>query len=249
MKILNEVKIETVLFLDIETAPNWLELYQAPKNVQSEWIYKFKFRSEAPNEPKAGESVKNYYDYFAELWQKEAGLYPEFSRVVCISVGFMYQGQFLIRSYAVNNEGDLLKMFKTDLEAFCSSVALAKLCAHYGKGFDFPYIAKRMLINRIVIPSILDTAGLKPWENTNLDTHEIWKLGGTGSAGLPAICMAFGIETPKDDLNGSLVSKAFHDGETHRIATYCEKDVFALLNVFKAFRMEEPVDKSKIVKH
>jgi uncharacterized protein YprB with RNaseH-like and TPR domain len=246
MKILNEIKIETVLFLDIETAPNWLELGQAPSNVVYEWIYKFKFRNDAPPEPKEGEVIPLYY---SDLWNKEAGLYPEFSRVVCISVGFMYQGQFLMRSYANFNEGELLQAFKSDLQSFCSAVALPKLCAHYGKGFDFPYIAKRMLINRIVIPAILDTAGLKPWEVANLDTHEIWKLGGMGSAGLPAICMAFGIPTPKDDLNGSMVAKAFHDGEIDRIALYCEKDVFALLNVFKAFRMEEPLDELQIVKH
>lgn len=246
MKILNTIKIETVLFLDIETAPNWLELRDAPANVVNEWIYKFKFRDDAPAEPKAGEVIPLYY---SDLWEKKAGLYPEFSRIVCISVGFMYQGEFLIRSYAVQNEGDILKMFKSDLQAFCSSVALAKLCAHFGKGFDFPFIAKRMLINRIVIPEILDTAGLKPWEITNIDTHEIWKLGGMDSAGLPAICMAFGIPTPKEDLNGSLVAKAFHEGELRRIADYCEKDVFALLNVFKAFRLEEPISENKIVKH
>jgi hypothetical protein len=249
MKILNEVKIETVLFLDIETAPNWLTLDQAPEVVQNEWIYKFKFRSEAPAEPKKGEVYGAYFDYFAELWQKEAGLYAEFSRVVCVSVGFMYQGEFLIRSYFQQNEGELLQAFKYDVQAFVRSIPSAKLCAHYGKGFDYPFLAKRMLINRIVIPAILDTAGLKPWEIANLDTHEVWKMGGMNSAGLPAICMAFGIDTPKDDLNGSLVAKAFHDGQLQRIADYCEKDVFALLNVFKAFRLEEPVPAVSIVKH
>lgn len=246
MKILNEVKIETVLFLDIETAPNWLELSQAPANVAFEWIYKFKFRNDAPAEPLAGEVIPLYY---SDLWKKEAGLYPEFSRVVCISVGFLYEGNFLMRSYYQQNEGELLQAFKYDIQAFVRSIPSAKLCAHYGKGFDFPVLAKRMLINKIVIPAILDTAGLKPWENTNLDTHEIWKLGGMNSAGLPAICMTFGIPTPKDDLNGSMVSKAFHDGELRRIADYCEKDVFALLNVFKAFRLEEPLTEAQIVKH
>jgi predicted PolB exonuclease-like 3'-5' exonuclease len=246
MKILNNIKIETVLFLDIETAPNWLNLEDAPASIASEWIYKFKFRNDAPAEPKTGEAIPVYY---SELWQKEAGLFPEFSRIVCISAGFMYKGDFLLRSYFDQNEGALLTKFKADLESFCIAIPLAKLCAHFGKGFDFPVIAKRMLINRIVIPNILDTAGLKPWENSNLDTHEIWKLGGTTSAGLPAICMAFGIDTPKSDLNGSLVSKAFAEGELRRIADYCEEDVFALLNVFKAFRMEEPVRREKLIQH
>lgn len=260
MTIINTIRIETILFLDIETAPNWLEFKDVPENVRTEWIYKFKFRPEAPRMPSAEtmentnyndqlhkRNLENFEKYFSDLWTAEAGLHPEFSRVVCISVGFMYQGQFYMRSYANINEGQLLRAFKDDLEAFNKSVIDARLCAHYGKGFDFPYMAKRMLINRISLPKNLDTAHLKPWEQINIDTQEIWKLGGFNSAGLPALCMAFGLETPKDDLDGSKVAAAFHAGELKRICIYCEKDVFALLNVFKAMRLEEPLEDSQIV--
>jgi len=261
MQILNTIRIETILFLDIETAPNWLNFEEVPQKVAAEWIYKFKFRPEAPKMPSAetmenvnynseihNRNLANYGKYFADLWTAEAGLYPEFSRVVCISVGFMFQGNFYLRSYTDKNEGLLLNKFKADLLEFNRSVIDARLCAHYGKGFDFPYLAKRMLINRISLPKNLDTSHLKPWEQINLDTQEIWKFGGFGnSAGLPALCMAFGLETPKDDLDGSKVSAAFHAGELERIAVYCEKDVFALLNVFKAMRLEEPLEESQIV--
>jgi predicted PolB exonuclease-like 3'-5' exonuclease len=250
MQIINTVKIETILFLDIETAPNWLEFKDVPENVRTEWIYKFKFRPDAPKNNEDIFDTQSFEDYFAELWKKEAGLYPEFSRVVCISAGFMYQGAFYMRSYYDQNEGTLLTKFKADLQAFeVSANYFQRLCAHYGKGFDFPFMAKRMLINRIALPKSLDVAHLKPWEQLNLDTQEIWKFGGFGnSAGLPALCMAFGLETPKDDLDGSRVAAAFHAGELDRIAVYCEKDVFALLNVFKAMRLEEPITEAQIVK-
>lgn len=248
MKIINTIRIEAVLFLDIETAPNWLEFKDVPENVRTEWIYKFKFRPEAPKNNEDIFDTNTFEHYYGELWKNEAGLHPEFSRVVCISAGFMYQGDFYVRSYYDINEGQLLQAFKKDLEAFeVSANYFQRLCAHFGKGFDFPYMAKRMLINRISLPKSLDVAHLKPWEQINLDTQEIWKLGGFNSAGLPALCMAFGLETPKDDLDGSKVAAAFHAGELKRIATYCEKDVFALLNVFKAMRLEEPLSASKII--
>lgn len=259
MQIINNIRIENILFLDIETAPNWLNLEDAPENVKNEWIYKFKFRAEAPrladqshadnpnHEAAANMLQEKYNKYFADLWHAEAGLNPEFSRVVCISIGFMHGGNFYLKSYTNVNEGDLLKAFKADLLAFTASNSNARLCAHFGKGFDYPFLAKRMLINRIPLPVILDSAHLKPWEQINLDTKEIWKLGGVNSSGLSALCMAFGLETPKDDLDGSKVAAAFHAGELKRIAIYCEKDVFALLNVFKAMRLEEPLTEDKIV--
>jgi len=255
MKSINFIKIENILFLDIETSPNWLLFKDVPENVRTEWIYKFKFRPEAPkpvDEEMTDESFKkarlnSIEKYYSDLWEKEAGLHPEFSRVVCVSAGFMFEGNFYLRSYIDLNEGILLQKFKTDLEQFQSKVSETRLCAHYGKGFDFPYLGKRMLINRIKIPNSLDNSNLKPWEQLNLDTQEIWKLGGMNSAGLPAICMAFGLETPKDDLDGSKVAAAFHAGELDRIAVYCEKDVFALLNCFKAMRLEEPLTEDKIV--
>lgn len=248
MKVINSIKIETILFLDIETAPNWLEFKDLPENVRTEWIYKFKFRADAPNNHEDIFDRQTYDEYFAELWRKEAGLFPEFSRVVCISVGFMFSGSLYLRSYVGKNEGEVLTKFKADLQHFeTAQNGLARLCAHFGKGFDYPFLAKRMLINRIALPNSLDVAHLKPWEQMNLDTQEIWKFGGVNSAGLPALCLAFGLETPKDDLDGSKVAAAFHAGELSRIAEYCEKDVLALVNVFKAMRIEEPVQQSQII--
>lgn len=253
MQILNFVKIEHVLFKDIETVPSWHTFYDAPENVQKEWIYKFKFRPEAPvlpvldQENTNGQSAYNmlmekYNRYFAELWIREVGFHAEFSRIVCISVGFMFQGNFYMKSYTDENEGELLRRYCEDLEAFRQVNPAVKLCAHYGKSFDFPFTAKRLIINRMKLPPNYDTMHLKPWENPNLDTCEIWK------SGLPAICMALGIQTPKDDIDGSHVSHVWHiEKDSKRIAIYCEKDVFALLNCFKAMRLEEPLTEDKIV--
>jgi uncharacterized protein YprB with RNaseH-like and TPR domain len=143
------------------------------------------------------------------------------------------------------------------LESFCKVVAFFwdrnkafMLCAHNGKGFDFPFIVKRLLFHRMEIPMVLDTYGLKPWEiTTQIDTLEIWKMGAFsgGGAGLPAIALHFGIPTPKDDIDGSQVSGCYHTGELlTRIVPYCEKDVVTLVQVFRAMRCEELLPEGSI---
>lgn len=125
-----------------------------------------------------------------------------------------------------------------------------KLCAHFGKGFDFPYLGKRLLIHRKPLPMILDTYGVKPWEMESLiDTLEVWKMGGYGNGGtLGSIAMAFGIPSPKDDIDGGDVSRCYHNGEIDRVVFYCEKDVLTLVNVFKAIRGEELLNELQIIK-
>lgn len=263
MKQLRQLNINQILFLDIETAPMYEHFSQAPENVKKEWIYKMKFRTDAPAEltPETLENA-NYNPeapffkrqeearekYFSDLWEKQAALYAEFSRIVCISVGFVSTtAVFKMKSYFSLTESEILNAFAADLEIFEKAFPLLKLCAHHGKGFDFPFLAKRFLFHKKQIPNILDTFGLKPWEMVSLlDTREIWKFGSGDSAGLPAIALHFGLPTPKDDLDGSQVKKAFFAGELNRISQYCEKDVFVLFNVFKCMRLEEPYTDSQI---
>jgi len=41
--------------------------------------------------------------------------------------------------------------------------------------FDFPFIARRMIVHQIVLPEKLNLFGKKPWEVAHLDTLELWK--------------------------------------------------------------------------
>lgn len=250
MRQLQKININNILFFDIETAPAWEYFKQVPDYVKKEWIYKFKFRDNAPKEPTIDEDnvnsisnydhfLKSYNKYFSDLWKKEAGLYPEFSRIVCISFGLMWDGQFTIKSHCHESEEELLKAFALTITSVYNKNPQLILCAHNGKGFDIPFTVKRMLMFRMEIPFVMDTYGLKPWEMTTLlDTLEIWRMGSQQGAGLPSISMHFGLPSPKDDIEGSDVSKCYHNGEIDRIRIYCEKDVIALVNVFKAMRSE-----------
>ena len=117
-----------------------------------------------------------------------------------------------------------------------------KLCAHNGQEFDFPYIARRILINGLPLPSVLDIAGSKPWEvkEVMLDTLQLWKFGDYKHyTSLELLCAIFNIPTPKDDIDGSQVGNVYYkELDIQRIARYCEKDTFAIAQLLLRFKGE-----------
>ncbi len=121
------------------------------------------------------------------------------------------------------------------------------LCAHNGKEFDFPYIARRMMINQIEIPAILQLFGKKPWEVQHLDTMELWKFGDYKNfTSLDLLANVFEIPTPKDDIDGSQVARVYYDeNNVERIKDYCEKDVVTLINVFRKMRYDQPLQRKE----
>lgn len=227
--MLNQINIESVLFLDIETVPMTPQYEDLPEKFQHLWDKKsMYFRTEE----QTGSDV-----------YERAGIYSEFGKIVCISVGTIYQKKgemrFRVKSYADDDEKKLLYDFVNMLENYCKN-GNVKLCAHNGQEFDYPYIARRCLINGIPIPKILDVAGAKPWEvkDVLLDTLQLWKFGDYKHfTSLDLLCAVFDIPTPKDDIDGSQVAKVYYeDNDLDRIVIYCEKDVFALAQLFLRYQ-------------
>lgn len=142
-----------------------------------------------------------------------AGIYAEFGKIVCISVGFINlennTKNLHIKSFYNDDEKTLLIEFFELLNRYYNKKD-ALLCAHNGKEFDFPYIARRALVNQLTIPSILDMAGKKPWEVAHLDTLQLWKFGDFKHyTSLSLLTTIFGIPTPKDDIDGSMVNDVY----------------------------------------
>ena len=174
----------------------------------------------------------------------------EFGKIVCISVGY-----FVLRDDARNfrvtsfhgEETKILIDFKNLLETHFHKPQHL-LCAHNGKEFDFPYIARRMIINRIEIPTKLDLFGKKPWEIPHLDTLELWKFGDYKTyTSLKLLTHILGIPSPKDDIDGSEVCKVFYEEkDIDRIVIYCEKDTIAVAQIFLRLRIEDILEKNEI---
>jgi hypothetical protein len=130
----------------------------------------------------------------------------------------------------LNTFGDVLKKIKNGKGSFDFF-----LCAHNGKTFDFPFLAKRMIINRIELPPMLDYSELKPWDsNFLIDTREAWRYGVfDANYSLDLICEVLGVESPKTDMHGSKVKEVFYKAKDYqKIGIYCENDVLALATCY-----------------
>ena len=123
-----------------------------------------------------------------------------------------------------------------------------QLCAHNGKEFDFPFIARRALINRLKLPKLLDIAGKKPWEINHLDTMELWRFGDYKHyASLKLLAELFDIPTPKDDIDGSKVYGVYYQGkDLERIKIYCQKDALTVAQLLLRYKGEELIKAENI---
>lgn len=236
--MLEKLKLEKVLFLDIETAPQVYRFDEMDNKGKELFEAKTRFMQ---NDEKTVESI---YD-------DRAGIYAEFGKIVCISVGFVNSSstgkQIRLKSFYHEDEETLLRQFKKLLDDHYN-MDDQMLCGHNAKEFDFPYICRRMLIHGIRLPRLLDIAGKKPWEISHLDTMELWKFGDFKAyTSLALLCHVFNIPTPKDDISGADVARVYHEEKgLERIKTYCEKDVAALIQLFLRMRGDELVDEGDI---
>jgi DNA polymerase elongation subunit (family B) len=222
--MLNDIKIDNILFVDIETVPMAPDFESLPENMQRLWEKKAAYLI-------AGDDTKT-----ASSVYERAGIYAEFGKIVCISCGFIMGSNFRIKSFYGDDERELLTGFASLLSRSYSSTKYY-LCAHNGKEFDFPYIARRMLINGINLPVILDVSGKKPWEVQHLDTMELWKFGDYKHyTSLELLSTVFNIPTPKDDIDGSDVAEVYwKEKDLKRIKKYCEKDVLTTAQLFRRY--------------
>ncbi len=224
------MKLEKILFLDIETAPLVSSLEEMPGELASLWEEKVELLKKRIPERYTSENAA------ASNFQ-EAGIFAEFGRIVCISVGYIYYKDnekcFRVKSFSGEDEKQLLMDFSALLNRFCIGND-SNICGHNVKEFDIPYIARRILILGLPLPDILNVAGKKPWECRFLDTLEMWKFGDFKHyTSLKLLCAVFNIPTPKDDIDGSQIAEVFYkEKNLERISTYCEKDVIATMQVF-----------------
>jgi len=164
MKQLREVRLENIVFLDIETAPVVEKLEQGTP-IYDAWKYRMQRKIDKDEEVTMEDSFVN-----------DAGIYAEFSRIVCITVGMVKEeSRIILKTYRDSDEKELIQKFMADLNKILRSKPNAVLCGHSVKGFDIPFIFRRCMVNQVVPNTLIDVGGLKPWEVTALDTKELWR--------------------------------------------------------------------------
>ncbi|NEW79390.1 MAG: 3'-5' exonuclease [Gelidibacter sp.] len=233
------LNFENILFLDIETVPeveNFSELSEEKQEL---------FTQKTAYQRKEEVTSEDFYE--------RAGIWAEFGKIVCISVGYFVNFKsknrtFRVTSFFGDDEVVILNGFKKLLESYFNKPEHV-LCAHNGKEFDFPYIARRMIINQIALPEKLNLFGKKPWEIAHLDTLEMWKFGDYKHyTSLKLLTLILNIPSPKDDISGSEVCGVYYkEKDVARIAIYCEKDTIAVAQLLLRFNNEPLIEELNIV--
>ncbi len=237
--MLNKLNLQNILFLDIETVPE-VEFF-TDLSTEMQELYALKTQYQRKDE------------FTPEEFYHRAGIWAEFGKIICISVGYFVDrkgvNQLRVTSFYGDNEHKLLVDFKNLLDTHFNHPNHL-LCAHNGKEFDFPYIARRMIINRIDLPSKLNLFGKKPWEVPHLDTLDLWKFGDYKHyTSLKLLTAILGIPSPKQDIDGSEVANVYYQEKNlSRIVEYCERDTVAVAQLLLRFLNKPLLEDAQIVR-
>jgi uncharacterized protein YprB with RNaseH-like and TPR domain len=211
------MSLQNTFFIDIETAPIKAEIFSELRS-----LFQKRFEHQY-----YGEVV---YADWGEFYNKNAGLYAEFGKIVCISIGKVQGTKLYIKTICNEDEIALLNAFTQTIEK------AVVLCAHNGKDFDFPFLFRRYLINGITCPAILNRTNKKTWDPGLDDTMEIW----SGSqwkyrCSLDLLANVFGLPSPKQGITGADVAGLFYSDDPDKlkkIGEYCSRDLVTLVDVY-----------------
>ncbi len=246
--IIQKKNLKNTLFLDIETVScksTFSELSESMKVLWTIKAAKFHIDRSSPISP----------DIAADLYIQKAGIFAEFAKVVCISVGYLTikkeeHSELRLKSFH-GEEKDILIDFNNMLNTHYDQLDNDFLCGHNIKEFDIPFLCRRSVINSLDLPRLLNLSGKKPWQVGHLiDTMLLWRFGDYKNyTSLALLAGTLGIPSPKDDIDGSMVGKVFwEENDIERIVTYCEKDVVTVVQVVMKFAgMSSIVDDNIIV--
>jgi uncharacterized protein YprB with RNaseH-like and TPR domain len=235
--MLETIRLDRIIFLDIETVSSKKHYKELTPKWKKLWDKKASFIIKGEEKPK-------------EIYSK-AGIYAEFGKIICISVGLYRKTgkkvEFRIKSFYGDDEKRVLQDFCALLTKYFESPNYL-LCAHNGKEFDFPFLARRILVNRITLPYLLDIAGRKPWEVQHIDTLQLWKFGDYKHyTSLDLLTQLFGVDSPKIDMDGSDVGRVYWEEDNlEKIVKYCENDVIAIAQLLLAYKGNVSIKKKEI---
>lgn len=208
--------LKDILFLDIETVSQTYDYSSLDERLKKQWARKASFLKK--EESRTDE----------ELFLERSGIYAEFGKIIVIGLGFFHEQdgalQFRTKTLSSDNEVELLKQFRAIVTIMSADL---RLCGHNSREFDFPYLSRRMLINGLALPDVLNLSGKKPWEVNHLDTMDMWKFGDWKHyTSLDLLATIFNIDSSKSDMDGSMVNQVYHEEKgLKKIAEYCLRDV------------------------
>lgn len=241
--------IANILFLDIETVSGKPAYDALSEDMQALWATKANQLARGQLAPLSEEEVVAAY-------AQKAGIFAEFGKIVCISVGVVYRDKadkrlhIRLKSFASENEAELLHEFSQLVFKHYNNAAKYGFCGHNAKEFDIPYICRRLIINRMPLPAPFDLSGKKPWEAKHIiDTMEMWSFGDRKNfTSLKLLAAVLGFPSPKDDIDGSDVGRVYwEEKDLKRISFYCEKDVLATTQLYLRYKLMPLLEDDQVI--
>ena len=233
--IIQKKTLKNVLFIDIETVPLTKNFHELPESLQHLWKYKSKqFLTDKSNEVTE--------ELAAQFYTEKAGIYADFGKIVCISVGYLSnekssRPQLRIKTLQ-GKEVDILKAFNKMLKLHYNDLDNSFLCGHNIREFHIPFICRRSMVHGLNLPRMLNISGKKPWEVKHLlDTMLLWRFGDFKNyTSLPLLAGALGITLPSDDLEGDQIGKTYwEENDIDRIIANCEDEVITVAKIAMRF--------------
>lgn len=239
--------LKRCLFIDIETVSEYPTYQDLPETKRYLWDIKAAQIARNSNITISDPSPEN-------LYIEKAGIFSEFAKIVTISMGFLsfeddVPVKIRIKSLAGNDESRILEDFSRILINHYNDPENHRICGHNIKEFDIPFLCRRMVINQIPFPPILDISGKKPWQTAHiLDTMDMWRFGDYKNyTSLNLLAGTLGVSSPKDDIDGSMVGRIYWENEDiERIVVYCQKDVVTVIQVVMKFAGLPLFDQEKV---
>jgi 3'-5' exonuclease len=226
---MQNIRLENLLLIDIETVPREPEFEKLPEAWQQLWHEKVHWQ--LPENTSA-----------EQFYVQRAGIIAEFAKIICISMGYFRreggQTQLRIKSFYGDDEENLLTRMLEALKELEAVNNRWSFTGHNIKEFDIPFLCRRLLANGIAIPPYLDFQNMKPWDVNMLDTFQYWRFGDYKNfTSLNLLAATLDVPSPKDDMDGSMVAKVYYEEkDLQRIVQYCQKDVITVANVVRKFK-------------
>ena len=240
--MLSNINHYDLIFLDIETVPQFSSHDQLSDTMKELWAAKHSF-------------LKTENETSEEGYLKRAGVYAEFAKIICISIGYFRtdketkQRTFRLKSFSGDNEKVLLEEFTQLINKNFDSQRF-HFCGHNVREFDIPFVCRRLLINQLNFPDLLDVSGKRPWEMFDVDTLQLWKFGDYKHyTSLKLLSEVLGIPTSKTDIEGKDVCRVYwQEKGLERIVDYCQKDVVAVARLLLRFKGDtQPINYDDII--
>ena len=226
---MQNIRLENLLLIDIETVSEFATFEELNEDWKNLW------------EEKVQRSLPENISA-AEFYPQRAGVMAEFSKVICISVGYFKREDkaihLRVKSFYGDDEKILLAEFIAALQKMEINTNKWSFTGHNIKEFDIPFICRRLLINSLAVPPFLDFQNMKPWETNMVDTFQYWRFGDYKHyTSLKLLAAALNVPSPKDDIDGSMVGDVYwKEKNLERIVTYCQKDVVTTANIILRFK-------------